>query len=356
MKLLAALALLALCLPARSAESVESAESVHDAGSAHVAESDLVVMRAMRDELDRAMQGLALARLERPYFLAYRIDDSTMLDARARFGALTAATVNRTRLLTVEVRVGDVDLDNTNFLPVRTWGTPLTRLFALPLEDDYQELRRQMWLATDVAYKHALETLAKKRAALQNNSREEVPDFAAQAPHISHVDMPADIPDIEDLKMLARDLAALFKEMPAIQDSVVGARVIQVRSRYVNSEGTSYAQSQPTVSLSALAKTQALDGTVLQDFEVFYARAWQDLPSRQILERRIRAMGAALSARRGAEFVELYNGPVLFEGQAAAALFAVHASHRAPPAGVAGASRGPADARLRRVAAQSLRR
>ena len=307
---LATLALLELCLPARATEPT------------HVAQADSVVLRAMRDELERAMQGLQLARLETPYFLAYRIDDSAVLDARSRFGALTSATANRSRLLAVEVRVGDANLDNTNFLPVRTWGTPLTRSFALPLEDDYQELRRQLWLATDLAYKHALETLAKKRAALQNNSREEVPDFATQAPHVGPADVPAEVPDIEDLKALTRDLAALFKEMPAIHESMVGARVIHVHSRYVNSEGTSYAQSQPTVSLSALAKTQAPDGTVLQDFEVFYAHAWRHLPSRQTLERRIRAMGAALAARRDAAFVELYNGPVLFEGQAAAALFA----------------------------------
>ena len=312
---LAVLALLEFYLPAHGAESAPSASSAE-------AEAESIVLRAMRDELNRAMQGLRLARLETPYFLAYRIDDSAVLNARARFGALTSATASRNRLLTVEVRVGDANLDNTNFLPMRTWGTPLTRSFALPLEDDYQELRRQMWLATDVAYKHALETLAKKRAALQNNSREDVPDFASQEPLVGLTDVPAEVPDIEDLKALTRGLAALFKEMPAIHESVVGARVINVHSRYVNSEGTAYAQSQPTVSLSALAKTQAPDGTVLQDFEVFYAHAWQHLPSRETLERRIREMGALLAMRREAAVVELYNGPVLFEGQAAAALFA----------------------------------
>ena len=60
----------------------------------------------------------------------------------------------------------------------------------------------------------------------------------------------------------------------------------------------------------------------MQDFEVFYAHAWQHLPSRETLERRIREMGVALAMRREAAVVDLYNGPVLFEGQAAAALFA----------------------------------
>ena len=296
--------LLSLCLPAQEA----SAESV--------------VLRAMRDELARSTEELKLAQMDKPYFLAYRIDDSTVLDAEARFGALTAALTNRSRLLSVEVRVGDASLDNTNFLPIQTWGSPLTRSFGLPLEDDYQEIRRQIWLATDLAYKHALETFAKKRAALQTNTREEVPDFTTEQPHTSHSEALAEQPSIDEVKPLVQGLAALFKEMPAIHESAVGARVVNVHSRYVNSEGTSFTQSQPTASLRVLAKTQAPDGTVLQDFELFYERSWQDLPGREALERSVRSMGASLAARREAEFVELYNGPVLFEGQAAAALFA----------------------------------
>lgn len=300
----AAAALLALGLPAPAAPA-ESA-----------------VLRAMRDELARSMDELVLAEMDKPYFLAYRIDDSAVLDAEARFGAVTSAMSNRSRLLTMEIRVGEPKLDNTNFLPTQTWGTPLTRTFGLPLEDDYQELRRQIWLATDVAYKHALETLARKRAALQTNMREELPDFTEEEPHVSRVHARAELPSLDDVKPLLRHLAALFKEMPAIHESLVSARIVNVTSRYVNSEGTSYTLSQPTASLHALAKTQAADGTVLQDFEVFYARRWQALPDRATLERRIRAMGAALAVRRDAEFVDIYNGPVLFAGQAAATLFA----------------------------------
>ena len=301
---LAAAALLMLCLPA------------------HGRQTESVVLRAMRDELARSMQELKLEQMDKPYFLAYRIVDSLDIGAVARFGALTSTNHNRSRLLTVEIRVGDARLDNTNFLPAQSWQPPQTRSFPLPLDDDYQELRRRMWLATDFAYKHALGTLARKRAALQTNTREDLADFTAEEPNASFDETGPEAPPVGDLESLVRHLAALFKEMPAIHESTVRTRVYNTFSHYVNSEGTTYTQHLPTAALQALAKTQASDGTVLQDFEAFYARTWQALPERQRLERRIKAMAAALAVRRDADSVDLYNGPVLFEGQAAAALFA----------------------------------
>jgi hypothetical protein len=48
----------------------------------------------------------------------------------------------------------------------------------------------------------------------------------------------------------------------------------------------------------------------------------EELPSREQLAARIRSIGANLKSLRAASLVEQYNGPVLFEGQAAAELFA----------------------------------
>ena len=57
-----------------------------------------VVMQAMRDELARSVEVLQMDRLEKPYFLSYRIDDVVSAQAVANFGALTdkSSTRNRT--------------------------------------------------------------------------------------------------------------------------------------------------------------------------------------------------------------------------------------------------------------------
>jgi hypothetical protein len=40
----------------------------------------------------------------------------------------------------------------------------------LPLDDSYDAMRRQMWLATDTAYKRAVGVFARKKAAFQNRA------------------------------------------------------------------------------------------------------------------------------------------------------------------------------------------
>ena len=278
------------------------------------------VLCAMRAELERSQRELRLESMAGPYFLAYRVDDGLDLFAEASFGALLSSWTDRDRLLTLELRVGDATFDNANYLP--RGASPQTRAFELPLEGDCQALRRAIWLATDIAYKHALEMLGRKRAALQNRAREDVPDFTAEEPRARFFEDDSTVPDVAAVEALARELSASFKDAPAIQDSRVRANVGNVFSRYVNTEGSAYAQSQSAAMVRALAKTQAPDGAVLQDFEAFHARDWADLPSRPAMAERIRAMAAMLARRQGADMVERYNGPVLFEGQAAAQLFA----------------------------------
>jgi len=168
--------------------------------------ADDVVMRALRDELARSRKELQLEKLEKPYFIAYRVQDRTQLGTSATFGALLAGSLSRARYLTVQVRVGDYHRDNSNFMtfPVRANG--LSEAAQLPLDDDYQELRRQIWLATDAAYKAALETLSRKRAALENRTvRENLDDFSREQPATAQ-EPPAPVPmDLARAEALVRN-------------------------------------------------------------------------------------------------------------------------------------------------------
>src|SRR5579872_808506 len=68
---------------------------------------DDIVMKAMKDELARTLKQLRLSDLDKPYFVAYRINDITGYNVAASLGAVTANQTNHMRLLTVELRVGD---------------------------------------------------------------------------------------------------------------------------------------------------------------------------------------------------------------------------------------------------------
>ena len=140
---------------------------------------DDVLLRALSDEMERSMKELRLPDLEGPYFISYRVDETTHDTVSATLGSLETSSRTRYRSLTVELRVGSYELDNTNFLSFPSYGASMMSWAGtgqLPLDADYQELRRQIWLATDNAYKTAVEQLAQKKAALQHRTRtDEIP-------------------------------------------------------------------------------------------------------------------------------------------------------------------------------------
>jgi hypothetical protein len=285
------------------------------------------VMRAMKEELARSLDRLRLEEMERPYFIAYRVEESQAARVSAVFGSLVSRRRQHESWLTVEVRVGSPEFDNTNLfsLPARATGLSGGHggISLLPLDTDIREIRRQIWLATDEAYKQALEHLARKRAAMANKKRaEEIPDFSREEPVRMDEDVPLFFPPQEKLEDRARKLSGVFRELPGVLISRVGIHASLTTTRYLNSEGTSFVRAAPQAGVVALAMTQATDGMPLQDFVTAYARRFDDLPGTKKLAGEIRAMGERLARLQEAPLLERYNGPVLFEGQAAAELFA----------------------------------
>jgi hypothetical protein len=234
--------------------------------------ADDVVMRAMRDELERSMHKLQLENLQKPYFISYRSVETQGCSMGASFGALTnsycepaASDHARSRNLSVEVRVGDYTRDNTNFFapmmnagvarPLSSGGT------SVPIDDNYDELRRQLWLSTDSAYKNALDTYAKKKAALENRTRtEDAPDFSKE--EVVKFEQPR--PPIGwnrvELEKMVKSLSALFRETPGIDGSSVMLTTNVWLTRYVNSEGTSYVRGATGATITINADAQASDG------------------------------------------------------------------------------------------------
>jgi predicted Zn-dependent protease len=291
------------------------------------------ITRAMRDELARSMKKLQLESLDKPYFVSYRIVEMSGCQASAGFGALIGSACEppgagtRNRSMTVEVRVGDYARDNTNFFsPMSTAGVSQIALgggVTVPIDDNYDEIRRQLWLATDSAYKTALDTYAKKKAALEHRTRprDDAHDFSRESAVADSEDEPPVTWDKQQVEGLVKALSAIFRETPGVDNSEVRLIAQMWRTYYVNSEGTSYTRRKSFVQLQTSADTQATDGMPLADFDVAYARSLAELPPRDELARRVRALAARLDGLRKAQLVDRYAGPVLFEGEASAELF-----------------------------------
>lgn len=290
---------------------------------------DDTVTRAMRDEMQRSMTTLQLENLEKPYFISYKITETDQRSTASILGNIISSEENKTRRLTVVVRVGDYHLDNSNYMSRLFSGTAVIQMFAgtalLPLEDDYQELRRQIWLATDSAYKKALEDLSSKKADLENrNQTENIPDFSKTEPTKTvETTAPVEI-SRQEAEALTRTTSAIFRQLPLIQTSRVQLTAVNETEHYLNSEGTYYLRQAPEIILRATASTQAKDGMEMNDSIAEYGRTTKDLPPVPVLSKEISNMAQELITLREASGPRQYNGPVLFEDQAAAYLFARH--------------------------------
>lgn len=292
-------------------------------GSSQVPTNDALT-RAMRDELARSIQQLRLDTLPKPYFIAYRVSESDGQGASGRLGSLVGTNDGRgVRFFQVEMRVGDYAFDNTNYFGAGFMPSAFVGFGQLPLDDDYQELRRQIWLATDAAYKQALEALSQKRAALESRSRtDSLADFSHEPVTNTADDVPAaSVPNRQVMETLARDLSATFRTSPEIYNSSVAVSASWSRTIYLNSEGTSYTRARSRASVSAQASTQATDGTNISMSYSTPVNSFAELPSRDSLMSAVRGLAARLTAQRHVPLADTYDGPVLFEGAAAAELF-----------------------------------
>jgi predicted Zn-dependent protease len=287
---------------------------------------DDILMRAMKDEMTRTTSQLQLQKMDKPYFIAYRIDDMNQTAVSAMLGSVTAEQPMRMRMVGVEVRVGDYALDNSNYISTRSFGGGGRGMFSsihqAPLDDNYGRIRSTLWIATDSQYKKALEDLSAKRAVLANRNRgDELPDFSKESPANESQPPETTQANLEQLKTLARSLSAVFKSAPEIYSSSVDLQYINNYTRYINSEGSSFTRALPVFKLSIRAETQAPDGAPMGDSIELYGRTPADLPQQDALLTRTRNMLDRVLKLRSATTVERYNGPVLFEGDAAGELF-----------------------------------
>lgn len=284
---------------------------------------DDVILRAMQDELQRS-RGLRAISSDQPYYIEYALHDGENLSGSATLGALIGSRRIRYRLPRIQVRIGDYKFDNTNFVGADFYSGTRYDTGQFPLDRSYGVLRQHLWLATDVAYKAALEAFSRKRAALRNVTlSEQLPDFA-KAPPLERLESirPFGLPDEAAWVARARRLSAVFLDYPSVAGSTVDFEGGQGTLYLVTSEGARIRVPEGMMTVRARAIAQAPDGMLLRDAVVFQSLDALRLPPDAELERGVRQVAENLSALVQAPVGEPYSGPVLFEGMAGPQLLA----------------------------------
>ena len=260
---------------------------------------------------------------QRPYFIEYRLLDLDDRVIGAEFGALLTSGTTRNRFMSVGVRVGNYKLDSSNFLSAEGFRGFLDSTGTVGIDRDYDSLRQDLWLATDQAYKQALDSYSNKQAALRTLANAPTVDDFAQVPPVVLVD-PRVEPDwsSRNWESEARTVSAILNNYPDLYNSRVTYHLIYATTYLVTTEGTQIRTSRSLAAIEASMGTQAPDGMPLHNFLTIYANRPAQLPAAEMVRQQLDTKGKELAALRTAPTVKDYDGPILFEAQAAGSLLA----------------------------------
>lgn len=276
-----------------------------------------VQLRAMVDELARS-KTLKLNELDKPYFISFSSSDIDELVVAGSLGGLNGAERVRVRSPQVQVRVGDYAFDNTNSV-----YSGIARLGALTVDDDYDALRMGFWLSTDGLYKAAADQITRKRAALREVADiDKTPDLAP-AKSIQML-RPIATLKIESQPWEAeiRRLSGVFLKHPDVLSSNVRLLAVSTNYRLTNTEGTVIRIPEEITDLGIRCRSLAPDGGAVWSSAFLTVLHPADLPNEQEISRLVESLAAETDALQKAPMAEEYNGPVLFEQQAAAQMIA----------------------------------
>ena len=275
-----------------------------------------VVLSAMRAELDRSKSQLKMDQVAAPYYIEYRVFDVDQYAAEASFGALRTDLRTRLRFLRVVVRVGDYKQDSY-------FGQGQGMVDFMPLDNDMQAMRHELWLATDRAYKAAAESLTAKQAQLKQLTIDQPVDDFAHAEPVQSIGPLASLDfDPQPWKKMLQDASDLYKSDPDLE-SFESRLSFQVVNRYfVNTEGTVVRTGQSLYELTIAGSTQAPDAMSLQRDTGFTVGSLKELPSASDFLARAAKLAATLKELREAPVAEEeYRGPVLFSAHASTTIF-----------------------------------
>jgi TldD protein len=285
-------------------------------------------LQAMRDEMERSKTRLELKipgmeHAQDPYYIEYRLLDLDVREVVAEFGALVNTSHTRNRFMDVAARVGDYKLDSSNFVSDDGFRGFIGPTGSVGIDRDYDSLRQDLWIATDQAFKEAVETYSRKQAYLSSLARQSDIDDFSKAQPVQLIE-PLVAPDWSNRnwEQEARESSAALRAFPQIYEARVTYYLVYATEYLLTSEGTEIRTNRSFAAIESGLNTLADDGMQVNHLYAAYAPKPADLPSVDAVRKALNVTGSELMAMRSAPPAQDYTGPVLFEARAAAPLLA----------------------------------
>lgn len=281
-------------------------------------------MRKNKAQLDQKEAGV--------YLLSYRVDEQTAYTVKSSMGSLLSNRHETNRILTVQVRVGDYDLDNFHELrdDYSDIGTGFSYV-QLPLTDESQAIAQMIWRETDRAYREAKQRYERVKAnvAVKVVSDDQAPDYSHAAREV-YFEPP--VPNIVfDDKAWIERLKALSAVFKTNTDAIYAGSTISYiveRKYFVNSENTSIVQNNTACHLYVNVSGKADDGMDLPLLQSYYAHTPDQLPPQSEMLLDAQELNDKISRLVNAPVADAFTGPAILSKNAAGVFFHEIFGHR----------------------------
>lgn len=302
-------------------------------GSVARAQENDKVITTLKSELAREQSALAKQPVP-PYYMSYNVGDEQTVSMTASYGALVKSDSSRRRMLLVDLRVGDYQLDNTH--QIRASNDMFARGGArmIPFENNESALKLALWRETDQAYKAATERLQQVRTnktikvAEEDSSGDFSKADASNHYYEAPVEMSSYFPNRAAWEARLRRYSALFAGQTDIFEAKANLEANIVRKYFVSTEGGEIASNQLYVRVMVMATAKAKDGMELPLYKSYFAFKPDDLPPDDTVLNDVRQMIAMLQKMREAPIVDPCAAPAILSGGAAGVFFHEIFGHR----------------------------
>src|SRR5436190_19914591 len=181
------------------------------------------VSQALEQEMKRAFELLKQKGNPAPYFISYSVAENQSVDIEASLGALRSTQKNQSRLLDIDLRIGDYDLDNTHQIRGQrgsNTGPAFSYPVLMPVDNDVDALRSVIWLETDRKYKAAVERFIQVKAnrAIKVDEEDTSADMSRQTKEAGVLPLSVLNINAANWEKKLKDYSALFNKYPEIYE------------------------------------------------------------------------------------------------------------------------------------------
>ncbi|MCK4664186.1 MAG: hypothetical protein KAT68_15060 [Bacteroidales bacterium] len=275
-----------------------------------------VFFEAMKDEMQRNIESLSYEDFDPPFYISYTIGDIKVYNAKASLGALYYSLEDVSRNWSARVMVGNYEINDENFTEHPRYRSNDIEYFNIPLENDYNGIRRSLWISANNIYKSAASKYKNKIEAIEKNNLQksvlEIQDFC-KVPIIKKNIESADFPySKHHWDSILRVVSSAFIKYNWIRNSEMELNFYQARIYFMNTEGIKTSVPIQLASLKIYAQTLSETGDHISDYIVYHAKTPKDLPTIDKLVEHVDKLANLLNQLKTAsKLYEGYNGPVI---------------------------------------------